>query len=198
MGNIEHVRLSRQLPKPVRVSEDVFVSVAFQAFASESLVIVQSFWREGLNDVVAGKFINAFFNYYFILEGLYADGKTKNRAIEEKFKTSPELRSFIEQYLNDTHPHGYMDQVGAMLLKAHPKIERKLEVLMNTDLYIELLVSIRGNLHHFSNNPNRAQGSPLSHNQYEGIAMFAQYIAHRALLGAASRVNKIGFRETRI
>jgi hypothetical protein len=152
------------------------------------LVIVQSFWREGRNDVRAGKFINGFFNYYFVLEGLYGDGKTKNYAIEAKFKGSAELRSFIEQYLRDGHPENHIEQVGAMLLKGNPNMDLKFEAITNPDLFIELLVATRGELHHFSNNPSRPEGSPLSHDQYEGITTFAQYLAHKALLAAAQRL----------
>jgi hypothetical protein len=194
-GNLDNLRISRPQPEPEQIPEDTFVSVAFQAFASESLVIVRSFWREGRNEVRAGKFINGFFNYYFILEGLYGDRKTKNDAIAAKFKGSAELRTFIEHYLKDKHPEHHMEQVSAMLLEANPNVELKLETLTNPDLYIELLVSTRGKLHHFSNNPNRPQGSPLSHDEYEGVAMFAQYIALRALLAAASKVKRTGFRE---
>ena len=187
-GSLKKLRISRPQLQPERIPENVFEFASLQAFSSESLVIVQSFWREGRNEVRAGRFINAFFNYYFILEGLYGDGKTRNDAIKAKFKGSVELRSFIGQYLRDKHEESHIEQVGAMLLTANPNLEFRFETIASPDVFIELLVSTRGKLHHFSNNPNRPEGSPLGHDQYEGIAIFAQYVAHKALLAAARKL----------
>jgi hypothetical protein len=58
---------------------------------------------------------------------------------------------------------------------------------------IELLVRTRGNLHHFQNNPNREQGSPLVHDKYEGIAYLARQLAHAAIMELSRDISPIAF-----
>jgi hydroxypyruvate isomerase len=51
------------------------------------------------------------------------------------------------------------------------------------------LVWTRGDLHHFANNPNKTSGSPLTHEEYEGIAMLARYLSRRGLMLQMERLN---------
>jgi hypothetical protein len=44
-----------------------------------SMIVLIAFFREGKNDYIEQKFINAFFNFYFVLEGMFGNGKTKKQ-----------------------------------------------------------------------------------------------------------------------
>ena len=73
-----------------------------------------SFWREGSNDFEEGHFINAFYNFYFVLEGMYADGKFKTDPVVAEFKKSAELRQSLGRFVNTGSPINYIRQVTAM------------------------------------------------------------------------------------
>jgi hypothetical protein len=47
--------------------------------------VVKSFWREARNSYNAARYISAFVNAFFILEGLYANGKFSKKDICREF-----------------------------------------------------------------------------------------------------------------
>ena len=178
------VRVSRVKVPAQKISEEALVSIVGIGLKAQSLTMVASFWREGENDWVAGKFINAFFNYYFALEGLYSNRKTKNRDVEAEMLKSAELLDQIEKFNAGQHPVQHLKQLATMLdLATTPTAEE----------LVGLLVSTRGKLHHFQNNPNREQGSPLVHNKYEGITYLARHLAHRSILELTGGISPITF-----
>jgi hypothetical protein len=184
LGHLGAVSVSRAKPAPSKVTEKAFVSIVGIGLRAQSLTVVASFWREGENNWIAGKFINAFFNYYFVLEGLYANRKTKNTLVEEEMLKSPGLLAQIENVNKGNHPIQHLDQLAKMMNVSETPTAEQL---------VNLLVSTRGRLHHFQNNPNREQGSPLVHDKYEGIAYLARQLAHGSILELLSRVPAVAF-----
>lgn len=71
------VKAGRGQPKAVKPEPQAFAAFAALFFNYRSIVVAQSFWRQGESGLDEGKFINAFFNYYFVLEELYGNGKKK-------------------------------------------------------------------------------------------------------------------------
>jgi hypothetical protein len=178
------VRVSRGKIGPQKIVEEAFVSIVGIGLKAQSLTVVASFWREGENDWVAGKFINAFFNYYFVLEGLYGNRKTKNRHIEAEMLKSPALLTQIENFNRGQHPVQHLKQLATML---------NVTTIPTAEELVGLLVSTRGMLHHFQDNPNREQGSPLFHTKYEGIAYLARQLAHGSILELICKITPIPF-----
>jgi hypothetical protein len=189
MGHLGAVKVGRGKISPQIVSENMFVTLLGIGLKAYDITVVTSFWREGENDWIAGKFINAFFNYYFTLEGLYGNKKTKNRQIEEEMMKSPGLLAQMERFNQGQHPVEHLRQLGKMLNGA--------DVPTSEDL-IGLLVSTRGKLHHFQNNPNREQGSPLVHDKYEGIAYLARQLAHGSILELTRNIKPMRFGPCRL
>lgn len=188
-GGLGEVHWGAGTLPPARPTEKDFVTVACLGLVSESLVVVESFWREGENERLAGKHINAFYNYYFVLEGLYGNGKKKNKQIEDNLKASTELCNSIGLYLSSPQPEHHIKQVFDMLPS------QKKSCLPTAETLISLLVSTRGRLHHFANNPNRSEGSPLVHDQYEAITTMARFLAHKAIVAVATKIQAVGFVE---
>jgi hypothetical protein len=184
LGHLGAVSVSHAKPAPSRIAEKAFVSIVGIGLKAQSLTVVASFWREGENDWADGKFINAFFNYYFVLEGLYGNKKTKNWQVEEEMLKSPELLAQIEKFNKGNHPIQHLDQLAKMM---------NVTEIPTAEQLVNLLVSTRGRLHHFQNNPNREQGSPLVHDKYEGIGYFARQLAHGSILDLMSGVPAIAF-----
>lgn len=148
------------------------------------LIVAMSFFREGINDKNAFKYINAFFNFYFILEGLYGKGKTKNYQIEQEFKNSEEFKQLVDWALDESRRNKPADykKIGEMLSRMNKQIGIK--------SFIELIVKTRGELHHFTNNPNRPQGTPFTHQEYSAIAHMTMKIAMHAILRRMEEVNQ--------
>jgi hypothetical protein len=186
-GDLQSVRVSRQKPNSPKAKEKNFVQIVGLALRSQLLVVIESFWREGECEWVSGKFINAFFNFYFVLEGLYGKRKTKNFQVKQAFLASQELRVLTQKFLTDQHPIQHLDQLIRMVNVGNR--------LPNSEELIELLVAIRGRLHHFQNNPNRPHGSPLVHDEYAGIAYLARCLAHKGIISHAVRVQPVAFAE---
>jgi len=141
-----------------------------------SMIILLAFFREGRNDYIEQKFINAFFNFYFILEGMFGNGKTKNKDVALQFKKSDRLREFtqkaIDEFIKPEPKH--LKRINEML--------RRRNMTLGVDALIELIVLTRGELHHFTNNPNRPQNTPFSHNEYQTISFITYNLAFSALL----------------
>ena len=161
--------------------DEAFLALAVVSKVYRPLVDILSFYREGNNELAEAKFINAFYNYYFVLEGLYGNGKTKNQQVLEAFRSNGDLREHLERHLREKHDIRHICQVKAMLdrIKKKPCFE---------DL-MHLLVHTRGDLHHFINNPKRPQPSPLNHEDFEGITFLAKDLAHKGILAAMLRLN---------
>ena len=56
------------------------------------LIFPLSFFRKGRISMLEGHFIGAYYDFYFLLETLYGNAKTKNNAVKAEFKKSPEIR----------------------------------------------------------------------------------------------------------
>ncbi len=184
LGHLGAARFSRGRIPPQKIPEQTFVAVVGIGLRAHDITVVTSFWREGEDDWVAGEFINAFFNYYFVLEGLYGNKKTQNRHIEAEMLKSPGLLTQIDKFTHADHPVQHLKQLARML--------RVTKAPTASDL-IRLLVSTRGKLHHFQNNSNREQGSPLAHDNYEGIGYLARQLAHGSLLELTGTIIPVAF-----
>jgi hypothetical protein len=150
----------------------------------EPLIAPLSFYREAINDLRAFKHINVFFNCYFIIEGLFGNGKTKNTHVAQEFKKSIDFVQLVKDVvepLKMRKPHYYS------------KIEETLRSKGKTlqiDAIIDLIVSTRGDLHHFQNNPSRPQGTPFRHTEYEAIAFLTRGIAIGAIFFRLGQINE--------
>lgn len=142
-----------------------------------------SFYREGLDDYASLRFINSFFNFYFIFEGFYGGGKTRNYAVEEEMKKSADFTEAIAEALQDMKkicPETYEKLCADMKCPDQPA----------PDAIIEYFVSMRGKLHHFTNNPNRVEGTPFTHELFEPVAEAARQIALGVLFIEIANINE--------
>lgn len=80
---------------PIEFQADLFHDLIFRRTTKDWLTIPLSFYREGRNDYTDHRYINAFYNFYFLLEDLFGGGKTKNRQVLESFCASEKLKTAI-------------------------------------------------------------------------------------------------------
>lgn len=147
-----------------------------------SLTIPLSFWREANNDFKSFRYIHVFFNSYFILEGLYGNGKDRNYAIEKEFIKSKEFTASIEWIIKNIEKEPrHIAKINEMLKQVNKQLYPK--------GLIHLIVSVRGKLHHFANQPHKLQGTPFNHNKFESIAFITFVLASRAILQKILDIN---------
>jgi hypothetical protein len=158
-----------------------FQTVLSAAARCKDLTATLAFYRQGESDMGDMRFISAFFNFFFVLEGSYSNGKTKTRQVEHEFRRSKILRGAIEKALQQSLPKLWRQDrpdIAAML--------KHINKPCDVDGIIHLLVWSRGDLHHFVSHPNILKGSPLTDDYYEALAALAGRICKIAIFDEVS------------
>ena len=116
------------------------------------------------------------------MEGLYGNGKTKNSAVEKEFMDSKEFYDFLNWMIENIKKEPkHLEKINNML-----KLRNK---NLDVEGIVHLLVSTRGDLHHFTDNPNKNQGTPFDHAEFETIAWVSLGLATRAILQEILEIN---------
>jgi hypothetical protein len=143
----------------------------------ESLAVPKAFWREGVAEFHHLRYIQAYYNFYFILEDFYADGAfTKNETLN-RFRKSNEFNAITKLALK-TLPSSSRKQFERLnaLAKA-----MKCGELNDVQAAWKLLVAIPGRLHHFTSKGGFIRGTPYNQRDFEAPAFFAMYLASCAV-----------------
>ncbi len=160
----------------VDLSTDALRLILSHAKLSSRLTATIAFHREGLNNIRRAEHISAFFGFYFVLEGLYANGKFKTDQVIPEFRRSPELVSAIERVVAQGIPEPMIfGDVGI------PEMLKKMNKTQSTENLIHLLVRTRGDLHHYAGTKSRTGASPLTNERYFSLAQFSMRVSRIAL-----------------
>lgn len=142
-----------------------------------------AFFRKGIIDRNEERHIEAIYDFYFFLESMFAEGKTKNHRVKEAFKRSGELRQSIEEVFKK--PHELISPLPEELKQFKTKYGG-----MSMDEIIKHIVDLRGFLHHHTPkrkdiwHPEEQQHYKLEANLLGGIAFS---VAMRRFLGCIGR-----------
>ena len=136
----------------------------------DNLVIPKAFWREALAELIGLRFIQAFQGFYYVLEGLFANGKSASKEVIKAFSRSDVLTTVtarvIPTHLND-------DSYGSQLRGFYESQGCSTDV---PGTY-KLLVEMRGHLHHFQQRSKKPQPTPFDQTKYESLANLASDLA---------------------
>ena len=168
---------------PVRINLADFDLLIQNKDKYTSLIVPKAFYREGINAFHLRRYINAFYNFYFVLEDLYGQGETKNKKVANAFKNSTEFKEFLEwvkNYIDSDKRH----QLNIRRFCNEEKVAYDLEGL------IELLQKVRGNLHHYSSKSSKHLGLPFNHEDFESIAFLTMGLAVRTILQRTLEINR--------
>jgi hypothetical protein len=162
-----------------RVSFDLVARAVMASAAATEVEIPLNFFRRGMLDLRDRQFIEAFYDFFFVVENLYAAGKFHKAAVLEAFTHSVVLCTFIKEVIADA---------GSML--RHERGVRtefeKAYALMTPVEALNRLVELRGQLHHQT--PKRRDNwHPEDQSKYELDALFLQAVCHKALFPLAER-----------
>src|SRR5205814_983136 len=105
-----HVFSYKVTTEPVHDSEvrstpfDVLARAIIAADAATDIEVPLNFFRRGMLDVYGRNYIEAIYDFYFILETLFGEGKFKTDAVSAAFLNSSQLRSCVERAIMDPGP----------------------------------------------------------------------------------------------
>jgi hypothetical protein len=184
VANVLSVELTeKRYPDPkIKLTLDVFENMVLNKKTYDFLTIPKSFFREGEREFKSFRYINAFYNYYFILEDLYGKGKTRNYAIEENFKKSLTFRNHIDWIINNGLKGKHKTNIQTLLSEENKSYD--------VDGLIELIVKVRGNLHHFSSKSSKHKGTPFNHQHFESMALLLGCLSKMCIMQKIDERNK--------
>jgi hypothetical protein len=154
-----------------RLKPEYIILPIITAVQRKSHDVRLSFYRRGLKDVLNGEYIEAFYDFYFMLESTYGEGKTKNTHIQKKFLESEFLSSTIEETVLSSQ---YKYSLPAELRSRYQVDYAGLTV----STFIEKIVKLRGFLHHH-NNKRHDGWQPTKQDDYRLEAFMLQDICCR-------------------
>jgi len=141
---------------------------------NEWLVIPLAFWRQGMKDMLEGRYISAIHQFYFVIEGLYAKGQWKGRQVKAQFKRSAQMQQVASDALvffdkpdqseNRTAIDRYLREEG------HD---------YTADGILDLLVDMRGRLHHFSPKSSLNHAHPLNQQEFRPFGVLLNFFCLR-------------------
>jgi hypothetical protein len=138
------------------------------------LKVPMAWLREGLNDFERLRYVEAFNDFYFVVEDFYSGGKTAQKEVLKQMKASAELKQTA----------GW----AADAAKNSGRLLPRLEAMLNTEGLqldanglIELLVKTRGRTHHYTSKASGRYPDPFEQASYESIAWVAMGVAAKAI-----------------
>lgn len=127
---------------------DLLARPVITAVKDKNHDVVLSFFRRGTNDIKRDEYIEAFYDFYFMLESHYGNGKTKNTAIERELISSELLEGYINKIVKNPN------YVYTLPTELRAKFNKEYSV--TTVEFIKKIVKLRGFLHH--HNTKRKNG----------------------------------------
>lgn len=135
------------------------------------ITVPMSFYREGNVEFDNFRFKNAFINYFFMLEGLYGDGKSSKASQIKALLSHQEVHDAVKRA---------MDSIRKVNADKHlAKLANLLQKYGYDDSVegvISLLVHTRGVLSHFYVRSSQHQGTPLNQSDFFTEAYLMQAI----------------------
>ena len=160
------------VPEPVQVDPKLLAKAVLNRAEMSYLDIPLSFFREGRADYGQRRYINAFFNFYFFIEGLYAGGRSNEKEVVGKYLQSQQLRRSAELTLQRFE--SMTDPIGGRHALNLQVFLHELGFAWDAEGLLRLVVRMRNRLHHYSHKARGVRrGHPLNQTEYESLAALA-------------------------
>jgi len=169
--------------RPQLLTENRFNDTVRTLDRFSELNILQSFSREGFNFLDNGQFVQAFYSYYFVIEDLYADGKTGEKPVMTAFAGNEEYCQVCAAVLQS---------FSSTRTGIEPKVRHwfeKMECQYDVPGLQRLLFRLRGNLHHYFGKSSRPHATPFNQKDFEPVAVLMMHTATLAVLFRIVAIN---------
>jgi hypothetical protein len=130
------------------------------------------FQRRGLDDRYRGQYVEAIFNFFFVLEYLLAGGKFRTAQVVENFLASPELIAGLAEARSTF--------LGAVQSEDSAKRFREKYGDRSDEEVVQAIVELRGKLHHQS--IKRTNWHPALQKEFEMDAHFLGAVCQSVLM----------------
>lgn len=181
------LRINKAYARPkirIKNEKDSLVHFVKHGDRYEELKIPKAFFREGLINHRNFQYIQAFYNYYFVIEDFYSKGKTSTKELLKEYTRSLELTKYVNNCL---------ERFGQNKIH-HVKLRSMLDqegMQFNITGLLNLVIMMRGMLHHYHRRGMKLKGTPFNQNEYETIAVICQYIAAQAIAFREVEINQM-------
>jgi hypothetical protein len=165
---------------PRAVDTNTLAHLVGQRDLFQPLVVPMAFYREAKTEYSAARYINAFFNSYFIIEGLFGNGKFKTNGVIEELTKSSIFTGLVQKFLDEVSKNDDPDE-GMTKAQLEAELKSKNQNYTAEGL-IRYVIETRGSLHHFSMKSPRPQGTPLNNADYKRLALIAFTLAGNSLM----------------
>jgi hypothetical protein len=186
------VGASLHIERKWRITPNRLLKADLEAVIDDRQVIapvqlLQSFFREGKSELYQFRFVNAFYNLFFVLEGLYGKGKSGTKELTTAFWSYPEFRDVVI-----TGWHALVEQDEELSKRVLAEISAEGHDATDDHLISKLVdwvINTRGATHHFYLRSRRKQGTPLNQRDYEPVACFTFLLSERAINREVARLH---------
>jgi hypothetical protein len=182
---LESFEQTRKEFAPHELKEFPFNLVAQSVLAagrSRDIEVALSFHRKGKQDIREERFIEAYYDFYFMIESMFGKGKFKKDAIIESFRNDPVLVEEVEKTKNDTSLMAWFRSDRIQLARAQEKYFSK-----TTPEILNHIVELRGFLHHH-NVSRPGIWHPDDHQEFKADAFFMQALCHQIAFRISSSI----------
>ena len=156
---------------------DVLARAIIAADAATDIEIPLNFFRRGMLDVNERNYIEAIYDFYFILETLFGEGKFKTDAVSTAFLGSSQLRSCVQRGITDPGPMIMLDaRIRGSFAQTYGK--------MSVENAIDKMIELRGYLHHHTSK-RRGIWNPEDQHRHEIDALFLQTVTYNVIFAIA-------------
>jgi hypothetical protein len=181
--NAWDISIKRSYPEPPAVmTEPGLREMVLAAPVYDALVVPKAFLREGHNEFRARRFVQAFYNFYFVIEGVFADGRSREKEVMKTFQDSKELRAAtrvtLETFARDAPQRARFE-----------KLVKDAGFAFDAEGIWRYLFRTRGELHHYFLGSSRQHGTPFSHDQFEAPALLALILAGQCIMVRIITIN---------
>ncbi len=154
----------------------------------DDLVESMAFMRDGTNRQLNGEFIQAFYAYYFIIEGLYAGGRSGEQEIMKLFAKSRTFCLVCEVAVRSYFAAGTPRSEEVAVLRPLMVSYRCAETAEGLQRF---LIRMRQQLHHFSRRSTKLQPHPFNQEAFAPLADLTRFVAKLAIEFELKEIDRI-------
>jgi hypothetical protein len=139
---------------------------SYDAFETQ---VPLAFYRRGADDVYERRFLEACYDFLFLLETLYSNGKYRTDQVKDEFRKAPDLQEAIHSFLVDAPLQ------ASLRSQFRPRYDRHIAGKECGEVS-DYLVDVRGFIHHHTMR-RRGIWHPERQEEFEFDAFVLQHIA---------------------
>lgn len=160
------------------LSFDLMARAVLASDAASEIEVALNFFRRGMLDVYSNSYIEAIYDFYFVLESEFGDGKFKKSAILNSFLESPALQSHVQRAIAEPSLMLQDKRTREQFANTYAK--------MTVEEALDRIIKLRGFLHHHTAK-RRENWHPDDQHHYEVDALFLQSVAYNTVFDLAER-----------